>query len=238
MLCRPITYPHLGHVPERGVDLLPCGIRLTSENAEQPGTEERWPEYFAATVDLPPHPFFDLLDSYLPADGKAIDLGCGPGRGTLRLLSRGLSVTATDVSADALEMLRSKLPSNAPVEIICAPFQDLDLAEYDVVVACFSLFFLPPAEFEAFWPRVCAAVRPGGIFAGQFLGVNDDWRDRGYTLHDKAAALNLLTEFDILHFEEEEKDGDTAVGARKHWHVFHVIARKRQVDFPNTPRPE
>ncbi len=117
----------------------------------------------------PPHRIFDLLDPHLPADGSALDLGCGVGRGTLRVLSRGLNVTATDVSADALEMLRSRLPAGANVDIVCAPFQDLTLSEYDVVVACMSLFFLPPAEFGSFWPRVSAAVRPRRIFPGHFL---------------------------------------------------------------------
>lgn len=201
---------------------------MTSETEGEASTPERWPEYFAATLDKPAHRIFDLLDPHLPLDGSALDLGCGPGRGTLRLLSRGLRVTAVDVSADALEMLRSRLPTKAQVDLICSPFQDLTLAEYDVVVACMSLFFLAPTEFGAFWPRLSTAVRPEGIFAGQFLGVNDEWRERGYTVHDKAAVEQLLADFDILHFEEEEKDGDTAIGVRKHWHVFQVLARKRE----------
>lgn len=200
---------------------------MTSQTTGEASTPEEWPEYFAATLDKPAHRIFDLLDPHLPADGSALDLGCGVGRGTLRLLSRGLNVTATDMSADALEMLRSRLPAGANVDIVCAPFQDLTLSEYDVVVACMSLFFLPPAEFGSFWPRVSAAVRSGGIFAGHFLGVNDPWRERGYTVHDKVAVENLLTGFDILYFDEVDKVGETATQGPKHWHHFSVIARKR-----------
>lgn len=187
---------------------------------------EPWAEYFEATADRPPHAIFDLLDPLLPpGGGDAIDLGCGAGRGTFRLLERGLRVTATDQSAEAIERIRAKAPPDAPLSLICAPFQDLALDSYDVVVACFSLFFLPPPEFALFWPRVKASVRPGGVFAGQFLGVNDEWKGRGYTVHDKAAAEALLDGFEVLHFEEDEEDGSTATGEAKHWHVFHVIAR-------------
>ncbi|HVE76007.1 MAG TPA: class I SAM-dependent methyltransferase, partial [Actinomycetota bacterium] len=150
------------------------------------------------------------------------------GRGTLRLLSRGLKVTATDISQEAIDLVRSKLPPGAPVSLVCAPFQELELKleSYDVVVACYSLFFLPLGEFEAFWSRVVASVRPGGLFAGEFLGVNDSWSDRGLTLLDEPAVRRLFDSFEVLHFEEEDKDGHTSVGDDKHWHVFHVIARK------------
>jgi tellurite methyltransferase len=27
-------------------------------------------------------------------------------------------------------------------------------------------------------------------------------------------------------FEEEDEDGATALGTQKHWHVYHIVARK------------
>lgn len=195
-----------------------------SKKEEDP--QEVWSRYFAVTESLPAHAIFDSLEPYLPPSGKAIDLGCGGGRGTLRLLDHGLDVVAVDVSEEALSYLRPKIPAASNVELICSSFTDLDLDSYDVVVACFTLFFMPPAEFDAFWPRVVSSMKPSGIFAGQFLGVNDSWNERGFTVHDREGVDELLSDLDVLMLKEEERDGETALGEPKHWHVFHVIARR------------
>ena len=36
---------------------------------------------------------------------------------------------------------------------------------------------------------------------------------------------NLFEKFDIIKFNEVEKDGITGLGKMKHWHIFNVIAR-------------
>ena len=196
---------------------------------DAPHADHDWLSYFAVTADKPAHPLFDRLDDVLPEEpgGRAIDLGCGPGRGVLRLLARGLHVTAVDVHQEALDMVRERVPADAPLELVRASFEDLDLGRYDVAVGCFSLFFLPPEAFAAFWPRLVDAIEPGGIWAGEFLGVNDSWKDRGYTVHTREQAEALLEGFEVLLFTEDEADGPTATGEAKHWHVFHTIARKR-----------
>ena len=33
--------------------------------------------------------------------------------------------------------------------------------------------------------------------------------------------------FDIIHFNEIEKDGKTGLGKMKHWHIYNVIAKKK-----------
>lgn len=188
--------------------------------------QDTWSRYLAATADKPVHPIFDSLEPFLPETGTAIDLGCGGGRGTIWLLERGMHVVAVDALEEALAYLRRALPPGSDVELVCSNFQELELDTYDVVVACFTLFFLPPDEFAKFWPRVVASIRPGGLFAGQFLGVNDSWNDRDFTLHERSDVEALLTDFKVLMLNEEDNDGQTALGESKHWHVFHVIARK------------
>src|SRR5688572_21326845 len=102
---------------------------------------DTWHRYFAATTDRPVHPIFDSLEPFLPGTGDAVDLGCGAGRGTIWLLEHGLHVQAVDSSEEALDLLRSKLPVSADVEVVLSTFQDLELSTYDVAVACFTLFF-------------------------------------------------------------------------------------------------
>ena len=36
----------------------------------------------------------------------------------------------------------------------------------------------------------------------------------------------LLEPLAIVELEEEDRDGQTADGTPKHWHVFHVLARR------------
>jgi hypothetical protein len=37
----------------------------------------------------------------------------------------------------------------------------------------------------------------------------------------------LLREFEVEMFKEEEKDDATATGGWKHWQIFHVVARRK-----------
>jgi hypothetical protein len=39
-------------------------------------------------------------------------------------------------------------------------------------------------------------------------------------------AHELLKDMESISFAEDEKDDKTAKGDMKHWHVFHIIARK------------
>ena len=186
-------------------------------------------EYFRATLDKPLHPIFEQLDPHLPKQGVALELGCGVGTGVLHLLERGLSVVAVDSEREALDLLEERLPEGADVAVLETRFQDLQLPPetYDVVVAGFSLYFLSPEEFASFWPRLVRAMKPGGVLAGQLLGVNDSWNDQGFSLHTREEVDRLLEPFDVLHLEEVERDGKTVWGEAKHWHAFHIVARKR-----------
>ena len=44
----------------------------------------------------------------------------------------------------------------------------------------------------------------------------------------KEQVLELFKEsFDIIEFNEVEKDGKTGLGKMKHWHIYNVIAKKK-----------
>jgi len=144
----------------------------------------------------------------------------------LFLLEQGYEVTAVDSSPRALEIVRSRAPEEANLRLIEADMSELELPNADVIVAGFSLFFLDQEKLERFWPRLVAALKPGGLFAGQFLGVNDEWADKGHALVDNTKLREMLSGFDLIHFDEVEREGETALGNPKHWHVFHVVARK------------
>ena len=72
-----------------------------------------------------------------------------------------------------------------------------------------------------------AALRPGGRFAGQLFGERGDWTGAGVTTLTRERLGELLAPFEVERLDEIDADGKTAVGAERHWHLFHVVARKR-----------
>ena len=44
----------------------------------------------------------------------------------------------------------------------------------------------------------------------------------------KKQVLNLFkNSFEIIEFNEVEKDGKTGLGKMKHWHISNIIAKKK-----------
>ncbi|HRJ27091.1 MAG TPA: class I SAM-dependent methyltransferase [Fimbriimonadaceae bacterium] len=166
------------------------------------------------------------LEPFLGPPGQAVELGCGVGHGVLWLLEKGWSVLANDADPEALEIVCQRAGNPPGLRCETAPMESIDLGQPNLIVAGFSLFFLDPPTFEEFFPRMLQSLAPGGLFCGQLLGLNDEWKDRGYVLHDAARVDRDLSGLEILLREEVERDGETAMGTPKHWHVFHLIARR------------
>jgi tellurite methyltransferase len=184
--------------------------------------------YYAATAERPPRRTLLAALARFAAPGFAVDLGCGSGRDTVALLQGGWSVLAIDAEPDALALLASRVPAEAPLATLCARIEDAAWPPADLVNASFILPLVPPDRFPALWQRVVASLRPGGRFAGQFYGERDGWAgEPGVTHHGRGEALALFAGFAIELFDEEESDAVTPGGKAKHWHVFHAVAVRR-----------
>lgn len=197
-------------------------------------TSRDWPGYFQVTQGRPPRETLieavDRFSSELSDRTRlAIDFGCGEGRDSAELLRRGWRVHAIDGHPDGLSRLlhRQDLVSPQRLTLQLAPFEDVELLPCDLLNASFSLPFCDPARFDALWAKITAAIAPGGRFAGQLFGDRDSWAsipDR--THHTREQAESLLSPFTVESLKEEEREGQDCTGAGKHWHVFHVVARK------------
>ena len=194
---------------------------------------EKWQRYYAAAGDAPRETLLQALAAF-EADGQppglAVDLGCGAGRDTLELLRRGWRVVAIDAEQAAVDLLLDH-PDAASrresLQTVVAPFIDADWPEAELVNASFSLPFCAPAEFERTWERLVASLRHGGRFSGQLFGDRDGWAPNDdLTFHSRGEVEQLLAGLSAERLEELEQDGQTAVGDAKHWHLFHVVARK------------
>jgi hypothetical protein len=106
-------------------------------------------------------------------------------------------------------------------------FEEMEVPPCDLVNASFALPFCDPRHLPPLWGRIVAAIRPGGRFAGQFFGDRDSWAslpDR--THHSRDEVVALLEGFEIEMMRIEERDDGPEVRNPKHWHLFHVVARK------------
>jgi tellurite methyltransferase len=208
---------------------------MTAGNASDPG----WTDYYEAAGDDPRDTLLDALRRFEgepPGDRSAVDLGCGTGRDTVELLRRGWAVLAIDGEAEALERLVARdLPpaGNDRLTIVRAAFQEATWPETDLVNSSFALPFCPPVAFPGLWQRIERSLRPGGRFCGQLFGDRDGWSDEDdLTFQTRAEMEALLASLEIERLDEIEEDGSTATGRDKHWHLFHVVARKPGASAP------
>ena len=191
-----------------------------------------WEEYYRAVRGRPPRQL--LLDALAyfrdSVHRKAIDLGSGDGTESALLLERGWHVLAIDGEPASIKHLLAKISKEQQTRLQTqvSKFEDVVLTPVDLVHASLSLPFCPPEHFDAFWAKIVDAVKPGGLFAGQFFGVRDSWANElDMTFHTEEQVSKMLEDFEIKYFHERDEDGD-AVSGPKHWHVFTVIARKRE----------
>lgn len=191
-----------------------------------------WAAYYQQLRDRPPRrTVLAALDRFgIPSsDALAIDLGCGDGRDIVEILHRGWRVVAVDAEPEALRQLAARnLPDADRITPVIARLEEVPLPlGVKLVNSSFAMPLCEPAKFNELWRRVREALPPGGRFSGQWYGVRDSWLGRtGMTFveHDEARAL--LDGLELEMFEEEESDGVTPRGNAKHWHIYHIVARK------------
>ena len=111
---------------------------------------------------------------------------------------------------------------------ILARLEDVPLPiGLSLVNSSFAMPLCEPEAFRTVWERIREALPPGGRFSGQWYGPRDTWLGRpAMTFVSRDEALTLLEGFELEMFEEEEADGTTPRGNAKHWHIFHIVARK------------
>lgn len=148
------------------------------------------------------------------------------------LLRRGWRVLAIDAESEAVQRLlgRGDFGSDqaALLTTQVASFEDAEWPEVHLINSSYALPFCPPDHFQELWQRIVSSLRPGGRFSGQLFGDRDGWAaEPDMSFHKREDVEELVGQLEVEHFEEVEENGKTAVGEPKHWHVFHVVARKK-----------
>lgn len=156
------------------------------------------------------------LDAFVPA-GDVLELACGTGLWTERLLAHAQSLTAVDSSVEALALARRRA-GGAQVEWLQADlFAWEPQRRYDVCFFGFWLSHVPGGLFAAFWEKVARALAPGGRVWLVDSAVNESASARD---HDAPVAGERL-ERRRLHDGREFQ-------IVKHW--FEAPALQRSIE--------
>ena len=177
----------------------------------------RWRE--KADDSWVPDPWLLRVRPMLPY-GRALDIACGRGRNALYLAEQGMSVTALDVSEEALAQLAAEAARrNLPVETRRVDLEatpQLSVNAYDLVLEFFYLH-------RPLLPQLLEAVRPGGVVvlrtfsrAGSFSGGPDN---PDFVLRP-GELLEIFAGWEILLHEEGMEP------SRKGGSLAGIVARR------------
>jgi demethylmenaquinone methyltransferase/2-methoxy-6-polyprenyl-1,4-benzoquinol methylase len=97
-----------------------------------------------------------------PMAGDALEIACGTGLWTRRLLRHVTSVTALDASPAMLDLHAHRVPEPNVRRLRADVFDWTPDRAYDAVFFSFWLSHVPPDRFDVFWQVVADALRPAG----------------------------------------------------------------------------
>ena len=202
---------------------------------------DRWRDQGAAWWDgfyadrSKPVPFFvakpdenlvSYLDRGLITPGRALDLGCGPGRNTLHLAAHGFEVDAVDLSPAALAWAgeRSR-EAGAEARFHCGDAFTLAgtalTGPYDLVYDSGCFHHLPPHRRISYLALLDQVLAPGGHFAltcfasgsmGSELPDTEFYRRSrlegglAYTPESLRRIFSDLTELELRRMHDEPAD--------------------------------
>jgi len=198
-----------------------------------------WKKYLQNTKNKPSCALLKETLAYVTTKENALDLGAGALNDTREIVRGGFhTIDVVDMEpnvAELIKSLRTELHTGHEINFYNQSFESFVFpnSKYDLINAQYSLPFITPHKFDSVWSKIPTSLKPGGIFTGTFFGVEDEWNDgarSNITFHNKEEALSLFTQtnMNLIKFEEINKNGTTAAGARKHWHVFAIIASRSQ----------
>jgi SAM-dependent methyltransferase len=110
----------------------------------------------------------------LPPGGSILELGCGAGNHSAKMLAAGFAVRATDGSPEMAAIAARRI--GHPVETML--FHELDEFEaYDGVWASACLLHVPADELTSVFVRIRRALKPSGVFYASFKMGEGGGRD-------------------------------------------------------------
>ncbi|RFU82925.1 class I SAM-dependent methyltransferase [Streptomyces triticagri] len=178
-------------------------------------------------TEKPDESLVSYLDrGLLPSGGRALDLGCGPGRNALLLAARGFEVDAVDLSPSAIDWAEERArDAGATIRFLCADAFTTDLitGPYDLVFDSGCFHHLPPHRRISYLALLDRVLAPGGRFGLTCFatgGMGSELPDESfydpsrrhlhgglaYSPDDLRSIFTAFTELDLRPMHEEPAD--------------------------------
>ncbi|MGH3198009.1 MAG: class I SAM-dependent methyltransferase [Streptosporangiaceae bacterium] len=162
-----------------------------------------------------------------------LELGCGTGNDAARLAGEGYSVTATDLSGEAIDQARARFGSMVRFAVADMtrrlPFPS---GGFDAVMSNVAMHMFPDGVTRAVFAEVGRLVRPGGLFLFHVNALEDrslraGWQPARELEPDYVAEASGQT----VHFFSEAYLRELLAGWRE-LHLDSVQIRRRETGGP------
>jgi SAM-dependent methyltransferase len=157
-------------------------------------------------VDDARHRFLNDFSARLAPGARVLDLGCGPGLPSTKILASRFDVTGVEISEVQLDAARRNVPE---ASFLHADFAEIDFppGSFEGVTAFYAISHVPRNEHGPLFDRIGRWLAPGGLFLAT-LGSSDDpgWSGQWlgvpmfFSSHDAEANRRLLAaaNFELL----------------------------------------
>lgn len=162
--------------------------------------------------------WIDDYKKYLSLNGKCLDLGCGIGQFSKKLIEYGYNVISADISDTALNKVKEF--NNNVVKLDMReklPFSD---GEFDLVFANLSIHYFSDEDTKKLFLDIKRILKSDGLFIGSVNGIqglqvikNDtkeieyhfyEYKDKLIRLFDIDDIKKYLKDFDIIKIDKRE----------------------------------
>lgn len=102
--------------------------------------------------------------SGIPAEGRILEIGCGPGKATLPFARRGYSILCLELGEELAALARENCRPYPKVEVQTTAFEAWETQEraFDLIISAQAFHWIPP---ELGYPKVQQALKPSGTMA-------------------------------------------------------------------------
>ena len=160
---------------------------------------DRYGQWAASIEGDPRDRLIERLVSDLPPGARVLDLGCGSGIPSTKVLADRFEVVGVDFSTAQIEKARANVPD---ATFIVGDLTEVEFPNesFDAVTAFFSLDHVPREELAPLFARVAGWLVPGGWFLADFgLADEADWTGDWlgvpmfFSSYDSDTTLGMLT---------------------------------------------
>lgn len=177
------------------------------------------PHYTLSFGQAPSRHLDGFLDRLSPGS-RILELGCGGGRDSGRIMERGFSLDATDGTPAMVRKANERFDVGARH----MRFDELEAeGEYDAVWAHACLIHVPRADFPGILSRINRALKPRGWHFANFKLGSGEGRDPLGRLHNFPTTDWLEDAYRNAGFEVVETElyrGEGADGVERDWYAL------------------